>query len=335
MIRHLLTVAAMLLLLPACTLSNRVFEEDQLFIEAVPVQEDLRTEHPSSRDVDGDLVDADGARDVGDPAVVPPVAREIATTINSLVFLLLEVIDRVMDEPITTREVDGRTWGPYPHPNSGGSARLVVTRDPDDPAFFEYVAALTAAPPDELTDQATWDHVISGQFARDAGSLREGSGSFCWDADLHAAYHPAFFGGGLMCASHRRTGDRIRLQVTFEDWLQVEGDRRDIEYFFDHREDLGGVLEYVAEDDWVGAPGSALETSATRVRWLRAGAGRADMTFSGGDLPEAGVPATECWGYDLARVYYFVDMPGNQPDVVEGSEGDCVFADREDVQEIG
>lgn len=335
MVRTLVITAAVLALLPACTLSNRLFEEDQLFIEAVPERADLRTEHPASRDADGDLQDDDGARDVGDAALIPPVAREIAASINGTVFVLLAVVDHVMEYPITSRAIDARTWGPYDNSFGSGSSRLVVTRDPDDPAFFEYTVGLTDVALDDLEEQSPWDQVISGQFARDAGSLRDGEGSFCWDADVHAAHFPSFEGGGLMCADHARTGPSIRLLVTFEDWLQQDGERRDIAYFFEGREDLGGVLEYLAEDNWVGGAGSALEVSATRVRWRRGGAGRADMLLHGGDLSDDGVPATECWDGDLERVYYFVEMPGADDDVLEGSEADCAFADREDLQEIG
>ena len=333
--RALLTAAVVALLLPACTLSNRVFEEDQLFIEAVPRERDLRTEHPASRNQQGGLVEDEEARDVGEPAEVPPVARQIATDINGLVFLLLGVIDRVMEQPISSRELDRRTWGPWSYPPSGGSSRLVVTRDPDDPTFFEYAVSVASDPVDQLTDDSPWDELVAGWFVRDADSLREGTGSFCWDADQHAEHHEGYDGGGLMCAAHGRTGDVIELLVTFDDWLHADGERREIEYFFEGREDLGGVLEYVAEGAWVGDTSTADETSSTRLRWLRGGAGRADMLLSGGDVADPGVPATECWDFDLGRVYYFVDMPGNQPDVVEGSEGDCVFADREDVQEIG
>ncbi len=330
MVRHLVITAVLLALLPACTLSNRLFEEDELFIEAVPEYEDLRAEHPASRDVDGDLVDDEG-RDVGDPAEVPPVAREIAGNINGLVWLLLAVVDVVMEFPISARTIDGRTWGPY-ETREGGSARLVVSRDPDDRVFFEYAVALAAPPPGELADDTPWDEVLAGQFARGTGSLREGDGSFCWDADAYAGHFADFAGAGLMCAEHRRTGDRIRLLVTFEDWLGEDGQVRDIAYFFDHREDLGGVLEYRTEGDWIG--GAALETSATRVRWFRGGAGRADMMLSGGDVAGDGVPATECWDGQLERVYYLVDPGGTGWDVLEGSEDDCVFPERQEPQQI-
>ena len=335
MIRCVAVAALAALLLPGCTLSNRLFEEDPLFIGAVPRQEDLRTEHPASRNANGGLVDDDGARDVGDPADIPPLAREVATSINGLVFVLLEVIDGVMEYPISSREIDSRTWGPYAHWSSDGASRLVVRRDAEDPELFEYAIGLTADPPEQVTGQTVWDEVLAGQFARDAASLREGTGSFCWDADLQAEHDPDFAWGGLMCADHARTGATIRLLVTFEDWLLADGDRQDIEYFFEGREDLGGVLEYVADANWVGAPDSADETSSSRVRWLRGGAGRADFVLSGPDLPGQSVPASECWDANLERVWYFVDMPGAEPDVEEGVEADCVFADREDVREIG
>jgi hypothetical protein len=41
-------------------------------------------------------------------------------------------------------------------------------------------------------------------------------------------------------------------------------------------------------------------------RWQADGAGRADITIAGGDLPATidVVEAVECWGTDFSRVYY-------------------------------
>lgn len=324
--------AVALAALPACTLSNRMFEEDAFFAGAVPEAADLRAEHPGSRNADGALVDDE--RDEGDPALVPPRAREVARGINGAVFYLLAMLDFAMDLPITAREQDTRTWGPYERAQGGGSVRLDVRRQPEDVGRFEYSVVLAADSPQDVTSDSPWDEVVAGWFLRGGGSLREGVGGFCWDADVWAAHSPGYEGGGLVCVDHERDGDLVRLHATFDDWLQPGGDSVAIEYFFEAVQGGGGVLEYLGSDDVVGGTGGT-ELSATRVRWAAGGAGRADLLVSGGDVPVPGVPASECWDADLARTWWFVDMPGAEPDVEEGSQDDCAFAGREEVREIG
>jgi hypothetical protein len=324
---RLLCLALLPLLAGGCTLSNRIFEEDPLFTEAVPRADDLRAEHPASR------AEQDGARGVGDPADVPPVARDIAGGINGQVLYILAVLDYVLDQPISGRARDSRTWGPYALSSGDGSVRLVVWRDEADPTLFGYSVDLADVSAADVVEETPWDEGIHGSFARGEGGLREGDGSFCFDADVYADHFPDYEGGGLMCAEHGRAGQRIQLRVSYEGWLGADGVARDIEYFFDHRDDLGGVLEYATDQDLLG-PSDDEEQAAWRLRWRREGAGRADFLLSGGDLGAVEVPASECWDDAFERVYYYVDMPGAEPDVVEGVEADCVFADREDVREI-
>jgi hypothetical protein len=51
---------------------------------------------------------------------------------------------------------------------------------------------------------------------------------------------------------------------------------------------------------------TAAEDVHITSRWRADGAGRADITIAGGDLPETIelVEAVECWGSDFTRVYY-------------------------------
>jgi hypothetical protein len=52
-------------------------------------------------------------------------------------------------------------------------------------------------------------------------------------------------------------------------------------------------------------PGPAWEVSAIRSRWQPTGAGRSDVSISGGDLGlNVTVTASECWDASFGEVYY-------------------------------
>lgn len=336
--KHVVLILTVLpLLLGGCDLSNELFEEDALFLRAVPGVEDLRTEHPSSRDSDGELVDdeASGERGGGDEvwAQIPPQAHGIASGINGHVFGLLGIVDFLRSEPITTRARNRRFWGPYPYEPSGGSVRMLVMRDPESPNLFEYVIAFSWDAPEDVDEDSAWDAVLVGEFSRGSldGPLRDGIGAYCFNAEAAAAYDPDW-GGGRMCVEHQRIGDRITLWVELYDWLQVDGSRTRLSYYFRHLEDRGGVLEYVTYGDMVGQDGLP-ERLATRVRWRRGHAGRADLLLSGGSLLGGGVPATECWSSQFLRTFWIVG-PADDPFEQYGDEIECAFPEREDVREI-
>jgi hypothetical protein len=88
--------------------------------------------------------------------------------------------------------------------------------------------------------------------------------------------------------------------------------------------DGSGALAFDATANLVGGP-EALESGRVGSRWIRSGAGRADVELDGGDAePRARI--TECWDDAFARVY----AQGVSPDGGVGSEGDpaaCVFSE--------
>ncbi len=61
-----------------------------------------------------------------------------------------------------------------------------------------------------------------------------------------------------------------------------------------------------AHDDVSDEKNTAKEDVQIRSRWNAQGEGRADITLSGGDVPQTygTVSAIECWDSSFARVYY-------------------------------
>src|SRR5262249_34024194 len=70
--------------------------------------------------------------------------------------------------------------------------------------------------------------------------------------------------------------------------------------------------------------GGAAERVSVKMRWRHDLAGRADATFTEGDLGTATVVATECWTQqgDALAVVYYADSAGLRP--TTGTESACV-----------
>jgi hypothetical protein len=67
-----------------------------------------------------------------------------------------------------------------------------------------------------------------------------------------------------------------------------------------------------------------LEDVTVESRWNQTGAGRADITIKGGDLPASisEVDAKECWGVDFSQSYY-EDSVNFAP--TAGDPNSCVY----------
>jgi hypothetical protein len=85
-----------------------------------------------------------------------------------------------------------------------------------------------------------------------------------------------------------------------------------------------GSLLVDAKADVDDGKATELENVVVASRWRADGAGRADITIAGGDVPAdpGSVSAVECWGADFARSYY-ADSLGFEPN--EGEASACVY----------
>lgn len=85
----------------------------------------------------------------------------------------------------------------------------------------------------------------------------------------------------------------------------------------------GGLVDIKGKDDLDASKATKLEDIHMHSRWLGTGAGRADVTLSGGDIPNnLVVNASECWSTSFARTYYS-DTIASEP--VFGAESACPY----------
>ncbi|HYQ14112.1 MAG TPA: hypothetical protein VEQ58_00080, partial [Polyangiaceae bacterium] len=85
-----------------------------------------------------------------------------------------------------------------------------------------------------------------------------------------------------------------------------------------------GSLHVDAKSDVDDSKATQLEDVGVESRWRADGAGRADITISGGDIPSdpGTVRAVECWGADFVSRYYS-DSIGFEPEAGDASA--CVY----------
>ena len=315
--------AVSLLTLAGCgpSLSNRMFEEDALFRAAVPSVADLETAAPEASGSE--------ARDPGELATTVVIARDVSVAINSLVWYLLGTVDYVIALPVTTRDEDLRVWGPYDLGEHGvGSVRVAVDRVAE--GEFDYVVQMQSAAPEAVNEDA-WQVVLAGHF--DGADATQGEGVFSYDAGAATQFVPADETVGVLYAEHARQEGGQRVKAWIDGWSDGSDEPRDTGYFFAAPAEGGGLFEYYTTYASGQGPAGAGQ-AVLHTRWLPGRAGRSDGVLFGGELGTQSIPFSECFDTQLRRTFYFVDLPGEVDDIVEGDPSECPFA-WEGLQELG
>lgn len=89
----------------------------------------------------------------------------------------------------------------------------------------------------------------------------------------------------------------------------------------------GGKVDIKGTDDLDDAKNTQLEDIKMHSRWTPQGAGRADVTIAGGDVPSNTiVHVSECWSTSFQRTFY-TDNVGIEP--VYGEQSACAFGTAE------
>lgn len=285
--------------------SNRLFEEDTLFVEALPDAAELRSEAPEADDAE--------VRELGQRAAAVTLTRSISGVVNGLNRWLLNTLDHIVDQPITTREDDARIWGPYDWPERDDAVvRLVVERIESGEFTYRLEGARTGDAPE-------FARLLEGSFSR-LGDLREGNGVFTYYADAVANLIEDG-GGGTMTSEYTARPGGVTLYSEFDQWIEADGSIRDWDYYFEVQRGAGGLFEFRTPAEVTGGEGSAPEVWHIRSRWGADRVGRADAIATGGDTTGR-TPSVECWDADLDRIYFRLGS-ATSPAVEEGTEDDC------------
>jgi hypothetical protein len=225
----------------------------------------------------------------------------------------------IVQAPPTSTSAHQAVWGP-----ARGEAlspvtwKLTVNETTTD--VFNYQLD---GRPNASTSDADWKTVLAGHGYAKA-SASHATGWFQWDADAQRALDP-------MRAANDTGTTKVTYDVrTLPATLRAEHAptaSTESSYTIDvtHLTGGAGQVDIAALGDLDPSGTTAKENVDMHSRWDASGAGRADTTVAGGDVPVsiASVHATECWDTSFARVYY-TDTASTQP--TTGSPSACAFS---------
>ncbi len=216
------------------------------------------------------------------------------------------------------------TWGPFTEDLSPVSYRFIVREDPKEKGGYAY---LLEGRPKASKSDSEWVTVLEGQGY---GALNDKHGQGKFSLDMDAAHKLDPIGSpdeGVLNITHELPRQRDLKSLLEPRYIKAEMVKGAENWTaISRRQELGtGSLLVTAHADVDDAKNTKLEDVSIASQWKRGGAGRADVTMSGGDLPATVkvVSVTECWGEDFARAYY-KDSVDFEPPV--GDVSACVYA---------
>jgi hypothetical protein len=301
----------MLLLLVGCLdpISNRLFFEDQEFLDALPSAEDDRVRYEATAPV----AEAEPGTVLEAPPGAPSLlvlTVESVNGVNAMLDGLLRIVDAVRQMPPTSRTEDGRTWGPFPMDDASGvDVQMVSTRR----GLGEFTWAFEVAP----HATSDWETFFSGVHLAGA-TVREGSGTFAFDGiavdELHGSDETPFY---LEARYDHHEGSEVAFGVWTKDSIGEEDPFATYAYTIDL--DNAGTFAFETSDKSFTDGGEASgkpEHYRVTTHWVPDEGGRGDASISGGDLTkwDVTVEYTECWLPDGALLYqddnlWFIEPP--------------------------
>jgi hypothetical protein len=316
-----------LCLLSGCTLDKKDDDADA-FREAVPEQESVALSGPDSSAASSTAAARPSLRTLGTTPATPYAkwygfTRAMRQGVNQVTAGVLGGVWAILQVAPSTIGKDSASWGPYTDALEPVTYRFSVTRI----AVDEYNYTLEGRPKSSSDDTA-FRAVLTGHGYGKPHALH-GQGTFNIDLDVAKALDP-----------FAHPDDSGTVQVNYElphDFLEnPDFLPRTITAIVDPAGEAHYSVESQAQIDHTGSihvdahvdiddsKDTKLEDVVIDSRWNATGAGRADIDFSGGDLPSTipMVDAVECWGTDFMQSYYN-DSVGFSPTV--GQESACVY----------
>lgn len=323
-------------LLPGCMLEKQ--DDGEAFREAVPQREAIVVAGPETDATAATATQstslsealarhAQAARPLGrgDFAKWYGFTRAVRGGVNSVTAWVLGSVWAIVQVQPTSVKDGEAIWGPYTDALEPVTYRFRVTRVAE--AEYDYV--LEGRPKASSSD-ADFRVVLDGHgFGKQ--HAQHGEGQFTIDLSTARELDP--FGrdkdsGTVRIVHHLphdiESGDALPRTIRAEVTPDPAVDRESYTVDSVANEDGTGTLDVVAKSDVDESKTTALEDVKVGSRWRKDGAGRADITISGGDIPaDPGVvTAVECWGTDFTRSFY-TDSVSFAP--TEGEASACVY----------
>lgn len=308
---------ATLLLLSSLSLAGCLTPADE-FRDALPRSNDVQIKVP--QDGGGAAAGSHELALIGQRAALYQVTRDISVAVNGGTWILLKVLEEIVEYEPTTITATRATWGPYTPTLSPLTWRMNVDKLDGD----RYEFSLDARPKD--ADDSTWVAILSGNSHVVAGTHLSSGVLVAHCDDARALDSGEFHCTGLVTANWNVESAPATLTVSFRGWSDdlFYTDPIDADYSYLENADQSGEFTFGATAD-LDDEGAAAEEVLVTSRWDATGAGRGDAFASGGDIPaDVEVTMTECWDRTFGRSFY-EDSVGFATS--EGDASACTFSD--------
>jgi hypothetical protein len=315
-------------LLSGCALQKK--DDADEFRDAVPQSEAVSLSGPDSSS--GSTATASAPPPRGALSTTPPTpsyakwygfTRDMRDGVNTVTAGILGSVWLIIQSEPSSAAQDSATWGPYTDELDPATYRFRVTRVAQD----EYDYVLEGRPKTSASD-ADYQAVLTGHGYGKPHPLH-GQGTFSIDLNVAKALdpykHPDDSGSVAVVYElpHDFSDDLGALPRTITATVTPQGEAH---YSVESVANLDhtGSIRVAAHVDIDDSKMTKLEDVTVHSRWNQSGAGRADITITGGDLPASTpvVNAVECWGTDFTESYY-KDSVGFAP--TAGDPNACVY----------
>jgi hypothetical protein len=209
--------------------------------------------------------------------------------LNAFGKLVVDVLEAITAFPPTEYDETSATWGPFSEPREPSEWRLHVQKI-EDP--FRYDWRLEG----RQKSEKAYLSFASGTFLPTDKGEDLGEGYFKVDFETLKKLNPAEDGNGVVGYAFKKEADRVNVRVRFNG-PNEQGQIVDAGYAFEELADgTGSILFAFPGDIDDGKDGrTAIEDVVIRTRWLKDGAGRADVSAINGDLGRDTALGVQCW----------------------------------------
>jgi len=251
--------------------------------------------------------------------------RDMRDGVNHVTGGVLGTIWILIHTEPTSAQKDNATWGPYSDALDPVTYRFRITRTATDE--YDYVFE---GRPKASTDDADFRALLTGHGYGTPHPMH-GQGTFTVNLDVAKSLDPASHptDSGTVTIVHHFPHDFSEnlsaLPRTITATVTPAGEAH---FSVESVANLDGTgsIHVDAHADIDDSKLTKLEDVVIDSRWRATGAGRSDISISGGDLPASTplVNAVECWGTDFVRDYYS-DSVNFSPS--EGLASACAYGD--------
>lgn len=305
-------------------LSKLLIPAGFLFAAACGSQDnDFQNALPSKKALTVDAPESSNALAVGELSSYYVITRLATVGVNATVVGVFNGLESITKLPPTTVEGDTAVWGP-----GNGDAldpnvyRLTVTGKDND---FEYSFEFR-----RKNSDGDFKVLASGHSDKSSGK-DDGHGTLTINATNWGEANNNQCDRGTAVITYDTESQPQTLAIDFSDFRSCDDDDDGVysaKYYYDRMADGSGNFQFTANGDIQNGERSpvVLENLVIRSRWLATGAGRSDVSISGGDLILEGankVTASECWDTNFGITFAETDPQIADFSHRAGEESDC------------